>query len=117
DPIISVIVALLILVGAWRLVRESVDVLMETTPRNIDLNALHAALERIPGVERVHDLHVWTLTSGYLAMSGHVEIADPARHQEMIHVIHEILHREFGIQHVTVQIEHRAIVPLERRGV
>lgn len=117
DPIISVIVALLILVGAWRLVRESVDVLMEATPRNIDLNALHAALERIPGVERVHDLHVWTLTSGYLAMSGHVEIADPARHQEMIHVIHEILHREFGIQHVTVQIEHRAIVPLERRGV
>lgn len=116
DPIISVIVALLILGGAWRLVRESVDVLLESVPRHIDLGAVHAALRRIPGVEEVHDLHVWTLTSGYLAMSGHALIADPARHQETIHVVHEVMHREFGISHVTVQIEHRVIVPLERRG-
>ncbi|HEX6133235.1 MAG TPA: cation diffusion facilitator family transporter [Longimicrobiales bacterium] len=114
DPIISVIVALLILVGAWRLVRESVDVLLEAVPAHIDMTALEAALRRIPGVEAVHDLHVWTLTSGYLAMSGHLAIRDPARHQETIHVVHDVMHSEFGISHVTVQIEHRAIVPLRR---
>ena len=114
DPIISVIVALLILVGAWRLVRESVDVLLEAVPRHIDLGDVHAALRAIPGVEEVHDLHVWTLTSGYLAMSGHAVIADPARHQETIHVVHEVMHREFGISHVTVQIEHQAIVALRK---
>src|SRR5690606_26157068 len=75
DPIISVLVALLILGGAWRLVRESVDVLLEAVPRHIDLAAVHAAIRAIPGVEEVHDLHVWTLTSGYLAMSGHAVIA------------------------------------------
>jgi cobalt-zinc-cadmium efflux system protein len=114
DPIISVIVALLILAGAWRLVRESVDVLLEAVPRHIDLGAVHAALRGIPGVEEVHDLHVWTLTSGYLAMSGHAVIVDPGRHQETIHVVHEVMHREFGISHVTVQIEHKVIVPLRK---
>lgn len=114
DPIISVIVALLILAGAWRLVRESVDVLLEAVPRHLDLSAVNSALRAIPGVEEVHDLHVWTLTSGYLAMSGHVAIADPARHQETIHVVHEVMHREFGIRHVTVQIEHKVIVPIRK---
>jgi cobalt-zinc-cadmium efflux system protein len=116
DPIISVIVALLILVGAWRLVRESVDVLLEAVPRHIDMGAVEAAIRRIPGVEQVHDLHVWTLTSGYLAMSGHTIIRDPARHQETIGKVHDLMHREFGISHVTIQVEHAAIVALERKG-
>lgn len=116
DPIISVIVALMILGGAWRLVRESVDVLLEAVPRHIDMSAVEAAIRRIPGVEEVHDLHVWTLTSGYLAMSGHTVIADPGRHQETIGAVHDLMHREFGISHVTVQVDHRAIVALERKG-
>jgi cobalt-zinc-cadmium efflux system protein len=113
DPLISVFVALLILVGAWRLVRESVDVLLEAVPRHIDLNAVHRAILTIPGVEQVHDLHVWTVTSGYLAMSGHALITDAARHQETIGAIHDVMHREFGISHVTVQIEHRTFYPLK----
>ena len=117
DPIISVIVALLIMVGAWRLVRESVDVLLESVPRHLDMGAIHAALMAIPGVERVHDLHVWTLTSGYLAMSGHVVIVDAARHQETIHVVHEVMHREFGISHVTIQVEHAPLVSLRKGEV
>ncbi|MBR9988306.1 MAG: cation transporter [Gemmatimonadetes bacterium] len=116
DAIISVIVALLILVGAWRLVRESVDVLLEAVPRHIDMSAVDAAIRRIPGVEEVHDLHVWTLTSGYLAMSGHTIIRDPARHQETIGAVHDTMHTQFGISHVTIQVEHTAIVPLERKG-
>jgi cobalt-zinc-cadmium efflux system protein len=114
DPIISVIVAVLILAGAWRLVRESVDVLLEAVPRHIDMSAVEAAIRRIPGVEEVHDLHVWTLTSGYLAMSGHTVIRDAARHQETIGAVHDIMHREFGISHVTVQVDHAAIVPLRK---
>jgi cobalt-zinc-cadmium efflux system protein len=113
---ISVIVALLILAGAWRLVRESVDVLLEAVPRHIDLEAVHRAIMNIPGVEAVHDLHIWTLTSGYLAMSGHAVIQDPARHQETIGDVHDAMHREFGIRHVTVQIEHKPFVALERKS-
>ena len=116
DPLISVIVALLILVGAWRLVRESVDVLLEAVPRHIDIEAVHRAIMNIPGVEAVHDLHIWTLTSGYLAMSGHAVIQDPARHRETIGDVHDVMHREFGISHVTVQIEHKPFVALERKG-
>ena len=112
DPIISVIVALLILGGAWRLVRESVDVLLEATPRHIDLRAVEDAIRRIPGVDAVHDLHVWTLTSGYLAMSGHTIIRDPAHHRETIGAVHDLMHREFGISHVTIQVEHTPIVSL-----
>ncbi|MGH7447549.1 MAG: cation diffusion facilitator family transporter [Longimicrobiales bacterium] len=114
DPIISVIVALLILVGAWRLVRESVDVLLEAVPRHIDMSAVEASIRRIPGVEEVHDLHVWTLTSGYLAMSGHTVIRDAARHQATIAAVHDAMHREFGISHVTIQVDHRTIVPLRK---
>ncbi|CAN5645225.1 cation diffusion facilitator family transporter [soil metagenome] len=114
DPLISVFVALLILVGAWRLVRESVDVLLEAVPRHIDLAAVHASIKGLDGVEEVHDLHIWTVTSGYLAMSGHAVIRDPARHRETIDEIHALMHNEFGISHVTVQIEHRAMVPLTR---
>jgi cobalt-zinc-cadmium efflux system protein len=109
DPIISVIVAVLILASSWRLVRESVDVLLEAVPAHIDMNEVHAVLMRIPGVEVVHDLHVWTLTSGFLAMSGHCVITDPSQHRETIAAVHEAMHRKFGISHVTVQIEHREI--------
>jgi cobalt-zinc-cadmium efflux system protein len=88
DPLISVFVASLILVGAWRLVRESVDILLEAVPRHIDMAALHRAILDIDGVDEVHDLHVWTLTSGFLAMSGHTVIRDPARHQDVLGAIH-----------------------------
>jgi cobalt-zinc-cadmium efflux system protein len=114
DPLISVFVATLILIGAWRLVRESVDVLLEAVPRHIDISAVQDSILRVPGVEEVHDLHVWTVTSGYLAMSGHAVIRDPGRHQETISDIHDLMHREFGISHVTVQIDHRPIYPLTR---
>jgi cobalt-zinc-cadmium efflux system protein len=109
DPVISVIVALLILASSWRLVRESVDVLLEAVPAHIDMSEVHAVLMRIPGVDTVHDLHVWTLTSGFLAMSGHCVIRDPTKHRETIDAVHEAMHTKFGISHVTVQIEHREI--------
>jgi cobalt-zinc-cadmium efflux system protein len=106
DPLISVIVATLILFGSFRLVRESVDVLLEAVPRHIDLEAVHGAIREIDGVEAVHDLHIWTLTSGYIAMSGHARISRPETYMRVLRTIHEIAHDRFGVSHVTFQIEH-----------
>ena len=114
DPLISVFVALLILGGAWRLVRESLDVLLEAVPKHIDLAALYAAICEIPDVDEVHDLHVWTLTSGFLAMSGHAVIRDPARYKEVLNTVHQVMHDRFGISHVTMQVEHRTMYPIRR---
>lgn len=104
DPIASIIVALLIVRGAWALVRESIDVFLESTPAHISLGAVRAQLEAIPGIESVHDLHVWTVTSGVVAMSAHAIVREPERQQ---HVLEHALDamRLFGIQHVTVQLE------------
>lgn len=104
DPIISVGIALMILVGAWRLLRESVDVLLEATPRHIALGDVTGGIASIAGVESVHDLHVWTLTSGLVAMSGHAVVPDPAQAQEVLEQV-QCRMAELGIHHVTLQIE------------
>jgi cobalt-zinc-cadmium efflux system protein len=114
DPLISVLVGLLILIGSWRLIRESVDVLLEAVPRQIDLEAVHRSIDEIPGVDEVHDLHVWTLASGYLAVSGHCLVDDPARYKRVLETIHNRMHDDFGISHVTFQVEHRTMYPLKR---
>jgi cobalt-zinc-cadmium efflux system protein len=111
DALISALVATLILIGSARLIRESVDVLLEAAPRHIDLGRVRDAIASVEGVEAVHDLHVWTLTSGYFAMSGHAVIRDPSAHQRVLEAIHQRMHEDFGISHVTVQVEH---VPMFR---
>ncbi len=109
DPLISVFIGVLILVGSWKLVRESVDVLLEAVPRHIDLREVHRAIAEIPGVTEVHDLHVWTVTSGFFAMSGHAVVEDPERHQGILEEIHARMRDRFGIRHVTFQLERRRI--------
>jgi cobalt-zinc-cadmium efflux system protein len=113
DPIASLLMALLILRGAWRVVRESVDVLLEATPSHISLGSVRAQLEAIPGVESVHDLHVWTVTSGLVAMSVHAIVREPERHQHVLEHVHDAM-RLFGIEHVTVQLERREMYERER---
>jgi cobalt-zinc-cadmium efflux system protein len=113
DPVASLVMALLILRGAWRLVRESVDVLLESTPSHISLGSVRAQLEAIPGVESVHDLHVWTVTSGLVAMSVHAIVREPDRHQHVLEHVHDAM-RLFGIEHVTVQLERREMYERER---
>jgi cobalt-zinc-cadmium efflux system protein len=78
---------------------------MEAVPGHLDLDEVHREICAIEAVQRVHDLHVWTVTSGYFAMSGHVVVADPARGPEVIGRIHEKMRERFGVQHVTVQVE------------
>lgn len=104
DPLISIGIALLILLGAWRLVRESVDVLLEATPPHISLGEVSRAIETVRGVDEVHDLHVWTVTSGVIAMSGHAVVCDPSGNQRVLEAVQERM-AELGIRHVTLQIE------------
>jgi cobalt-zinc-cadmium efflux system protein len=106
DPIASLLMTLLIVRGAWRLVRESVDVLLESTPAHISLGKVRQQLEAIPGIESVHDLHVWAVTSGVVAMSVHAIVREPERHQHVLEHVHDAM-RLFGIDHVTVQLERR----------
>ncbi len=113
DPLISIFVGLLILVSSWRLVRESVDVLLESVPPHIDLGEVRSAINEISGVDEVHDLHVWTLTSGYFAMSGHAVVADPGEHQRVLEEIHACMAERFGIRHITVQLERESLHPGE----
>jgi len=104
DPIASVAVTLLVVRSAWRLVRESVDVLLEATPSHISLGSVRSRLEELEGVESVHDLHVWTVTSGVVAMSAHAIVPESSRHQQVLSDTQRIM-REFGVGHVTLQIE------------
>ncbi|OYV66270.1 MAG: hypothetical protein B7Z72_11660 [Gemmatimonadetes bacterium 21-71-4] len=104
DPLASLLSTALIMRGAWSLVRESVDVLLESAPSNFPLAGVKARLEEIPGVESVHDLHVWTVTSGLVAASAHALVRDPHDHQRVLERAHDVL-QEMGIRHVTMQIE------------
>ena len=112
DPLISFLVALLIVASSWRLLRESVDVLLEAVPRDIDLTQVRAAIAGVAGVTDVHDLHVWTVTSGFLAMSGHAVVRDPADSQRVLDQIHQRMRERFGIRHATIQIKVPPLVEL-----
>jgi cobalt-zinc-cadmium efflux system protein len=105
DPLVSIGIALFILPRAWQLLRESVGVLLEGTPANVNLPALREAVCAVQGVLGVHDLHVWTLTSGVNALSAHAVLAAGAPHQEVLAAVRQCLSRDFEIQHVTVQVE------------
>jgi cobalt-zinc-cadmium efflux system protein len=114
DAIISCIVGLLILVSSWRLLRESVDILLEAVPAHIDIATVRNAIQEIPGVDDVHDLHVWTVTSGFLAMSGHAVVQNLEHHQRILEEIHRRMRENFGIRHATIQLE-RAMYNIEQR--
>ena len=106
DPIASLVTTALIVRGAWTLVRESVDVLLESTPSHISLTEVRATLEGIPGVTSVHDLHVWTVTSGVVALSAHAIVPDVNRQQGVLESACRLM-SQMGIDHITVQIEQK----------
>lgn len=104
DPIISVMIGLFILPRTWGLLKSAVDVLLEAAPSGVDLEEIERAMQAVDGVGSVHDLHVWTITSGFIAMSAHV--AGAGRPSEAIlHDLREMLTHRFGIQHATLQVE------------
>jgi cobalt-zinc-cadmium efflux system protein len=113
DPIASILTTVLIMRGAWRLVRESVDILLESTPAHIPLPAVRGQLEAIPGIESVHDLHVWAVTPAVVAMSAHCIVRQPEQHQHVLEHVHDAM-RLFGIDHVTIQLEREEMLERER---
>ncbi len=108
DPVVSVVIALLVLVSSWSILREAVRILLEATPRGVDAATVGAAMAARSGVVEVHDLHIWTITSGFPALAAHVLVAPGddchARRREL----ETMLHDSFGIHHTTLQVDHEA---------
>ncbi|MEC1770529.1 cation diffusion facilitator family transporter [Schinkia azotoformans] len=105
DPIISVIVALLILKSAWGIIKHTVHILMEGTPITIDQQEVYKALEEIPGVINIHDLHIWTITSGLDSLSCHILIEDNQDSQVILQAAITKIENIFKIKHTTIQVE------------
>lgn len=107
DPLISIGIALVIMVGAYRLISQSVSILLEAVPSHIDVKEVEEAVNDMAGVIGVHDLHIWTLTSGIYALSGHVVVQDRqvSSCSPVLRSIEEMLERRFRITHTTIQIE------------
>lgn len=114
DPLLSIFVALLILASTLRLLRDTVHVLMEGVPDSVQLDAVGRDLAALPGVVRVHDLHVWTLSSGTVALSAHLEIRDLADWPHLLAAARETLASRHGITHTTLQPEVLTAAPLVR---
>jgi cobalt-zinc-cadmium efflux system protein len=105
DPIISVVVALLILRSAWGVLKTTIHILMEGTPITIDKNEVKEALGNIEGVRDVHDLHIWTITSGLDSLTCHLYVKDEQDEQDILQEAIKIIERRFHIMHTTIQIE------------
>ena len=114
DPLLSLFVAALIGVSALRLLREVMHVLMEGVPLHIRLDAVGHDLATLPGVLRVHDLHVWALSSGSLALSAHIELRDLAEWPATLAAARRTMDAQHGIHHITLQPEVLAAQPLRR---
>lgn len=109
DPILSVLIAAVIVGGAWSVVLEAVNILMEGTPRGVNVEKLIEDIRNTPGVLDTHDLHVWSLAAGVNAMSGHVVIEDRALSESslVLEMLSELLVKKYGIDHLTIQFEHQ----------
>lgn len=107
DPGISLVIAGVVVWSAWRLVREAVDVLLEAVPAHLDLADVLHAMERVEGVVAVHDLHIWTISSGMHALSAHVVVdsCDLGHNDRILRTVKSTLERKFGLDHATLQIE------------
>jgi cobalt-zinc-cadmium efflux system protein len=105
DPLASAAISLLIIYSSWGLLKEAIGVLMEGTPSHVDLDQVREAIATVPGIEDVHDLHIWTITSGMEALSGHVVTSDGQPAPQLLAELRKLLHDKFGIDHITIQIE------------
>jgi cobalt-zinc-cadmium efflux system protein len=105
DPIASVLISVLVVYSSWVLLKETVAVLMESAPGHIDVDEVRNVICRIADVRSAHDLHVWTITSGMVALSVHIVVAGDRPARLVLAELREILHERFGIDHTTIQIE------------
>ena len=106
DPLISVLIGLLVLGSSWKLLRDSVNVLLEQAPRGLDAEEVGTSMVGVPGVEEVHDLHVWTITSGFPALAAHVLVGRNQDCHARRRDLEKLLANDFGIEHTTLQVDH-----------
>lgn len=114
DPLISVLIGALVLASSWTILRESVDILLESTPAGVDAREVARRMLAVDGVRDVHDLHIWTITSGFPALSAHVLVSRGEDCHDRRRQLEQLLGVEFGITHSTLQVEH---VPANLVGV
>jgi len=105
DPILSLVICGLILYSTIQLLRETLNVLMEGVPKHLDLRVVGRSLAEVRGVVAVHDLHIWTLSSGTLALSAHIVVDDMGHWNALLEALQGLLHERFDIDHVTLQPE------------
>jgi cobalt-zinc-cadmium efflux system protein len=115
DPIVSMLIALLILMSSWRLLREPFNVLMESAPEGVDVQEVGSAMCAVPGVREVHDLHVWTVTSGFPALAAHIRTEPTESADEVRERLEAVLHERFGLDHTTLQVMPEPLLQLEDR--
>jgi cobalt-zinc-cadmium efflux system protein len=115
DAIVSMLIAVLILLSSWRLLREPFNVLMESAPEGIDVQAVGSAMCSVPGVREVHDLHVWTVTSGFPALAAHIRTDPSESADEVRERVEAVLHERFGLDHTTLQVVPEPLLQLEDR--
>jgi len=106
DPLISVLIGLLVLGSSWKLLRDSVNILLEQTPPGIDAGEVGTRMVGAEGVEEVHDLHIWNITSGFPALSAHVLVGQDENCHARRRDLEALLAREYGIEHTTLQVDH-----------
>ncbi len=105
DPVASVLIGILVIYSSWSLLKQAIAILMESTPRHLDVDAVRDAIQSAPGVCEVHDLHIWTITSGMESLSAHVVLGSAHEAPASLDSLRGILHERFGIDHITIQIE------------
>jgi cobalt-zinc-cadmium efflux system protein len=105
DSLVSALIGLLILYTSWGLVKESVDILMQSVPEGIDVAEVQRTMEQISGVVKVHDLHVWSVTSGVFTLSAHAVVSPEKNPHGILDRIEEEMKRRFRIEHTTIQLE------------
>jgi cobalt-zinc-cadmium efflux system protein len=115
DPLVSVGIGLLILYSSWGIVREAVDILMQGTPRELCIDDIEQCLRQIDGVQQVHDLHVWTQTSGMYLLSVHLVVRADDAQRTIVDEAQSRLRERFGIAHTTVQVDSESACPEEYR--
>lgn len=106
DPLVSILIAVLVAASAWSILRDALDVLLEAAPRDVDTAEIGRAMASLPGVVEVHDLHVWTITSGFPALSAHVIVDRDADCHGLRRDLERLLHERFDLDHTTLQVDH-----------
>ena len=115
DAVAALLIGCLIVLGSWRLIRDPLDVLLESAPRGIDVEEVGRAMCRVDGVREVHDLHIWTVTSGFPALAAHLRVDPHADADEIRGRVEAVVHERFGISHTTLQTMSERLLSIEDR--